>query len=81
MKTLTKYLRLEPTTDPAIETYKDSIELVTELKTKKDVVVYSDKQARKPYARFMWYQDKPGKRSKYVTLNSHRWHVVWLEDK
>lgn len=48
----------------------------------KDVQVYRDRAAKKPFARFAWYSStKPTRRNKYVTLNCYKWELVWLADK
>jgi hypothetical protein len=68
----TLYLRMEPTTD-----YVKGYDLGGKL----DVQAYKDRDAKQPYARWMWDQKHPGKIDKTAVVNGVRWDVVWLPDK
>ena len=65
MKLLKVYARSEPTLDKLIP-------------HRKDVQIYKDRAHKKPYARFMWWQKKPTRRSKTVTINCYEWEIIWL---
>ena len=60
-----KYARQEPTTD-------------TRCPGKRDTVIYQDPEATRPYARIPWYhRNRPISRN-HITLNCHKWSLVWL---
>ena len=69
---LTVYAKYEPTTDVVIR----HVESVT-AKRKRDVQIYKDEACTLPFARFMWWQKRPTRRSKTVRLNCYRWNIVW----
>lgn len=72
---LTVYARLEPTKDPLQKNFP-------ELKSKKDVVIYKDKDAKEFKARLKWdMSGKPRKNSKKIMLNGYKWNLVWLKEK
>ena len=67
MRPLKVYARYEKTTDNFPFTYH-----------RKDVQIYKDKEGREPFARFMFFQKKPTRASRYVVLNCYRWALEWL---
>lgn len=69
-----KYARREPTTDWYIGKYGHKA-------MKYDVQIYDDEKCTSPYARFMWYQRKPTRASKRVTVNCFTWGLVWVSPK
>lgn len=70
------YLRREPTTDSELKRCAPKARRF-------DVVAYAsraDAAKRKAKACWSWYQSKPTKRRRRVTLNCWQWRVVWLPD-
>lgn len=70
----TVYARHEPTNDSAAMQYLDAKTLAT----CKDVIIYHDRRSRHVYARFPFYQSKPARRNRYVTINCFRYRLVWV---
>lgn len=68
-----KYARREPSTDSILKKYAPG-------EKKFDVQVYSDQEATKKYARFMWDQKRPKKSDKKVMINGYPWELQWLPD-
>ncbi len=68
---LTLYARREPT--------RDSASIWAGLSSKKDVVLYSDRECTNRKAVFGWWQSaKPHGNAKRVTLNCFNWALVWV---
>ncbi len=66
------YARKERTTDSTTLTHFPNSK-------KEDVQIYRDRQAKIPFARFMWgMKDTPTKRNKYVTLNGFKYNLEWI---
>ena len=69
---LTLYARREPTTDGVLFKYAPKAKRF-------DVVLYTDRNATKPKARFMWFSAGNLRPThKTVMLNCYRWRAVWL---
>jgi hypothetical protein len=67
------FLRKEPSADSNMIGYRTD--------HCKDVMVYADKSANKPIARWSWGQSPPRKNHKTVMLNCTRQPCIWLKDK
>lgn len=72
MDYLTKYARKEPATDALLK--KVPFKRI-------NVQIYNDKECKKPYARFMWYQKKPKFRARTIVINCFRWALVWVNSE
>ena len=68
---LTVYAKYEPTTDAVIINMAPA-----QAKRKRDLQIYKDEACTIPFARFMWWQKRPTRRSKTVILNCFRWNIV-----
>ncbi|HJP90866.1 MAG TPA: hypothetical protein VJ875_02860 [Pyrinomonadaceae bacterium] len=71
----TLYARREPTNDTVAIQYLDAKTLAS----CNDVIIYHDPDCSRFYANFPWfYNSKPDRRNRYVTLNCFRYRLVWL---
>jgi len=71
----TLYARFERTNDTVAIQYLDAKILAS----CKDVIIYHDPHCTRFYANFPWfYNSKPDRRNRYVTLNCFRYRLVWL---
>ena len=72
---ITVYARFEPAADPMLS------EKLRGSPFHRDVVVYREREAVRPLARWPWHYSKPRKMDDYVTLNGWERKLVWLPDK
>lgn len=71
----TLYARREPTTDPVCLRYCPP----AQLSALRDVVLYADRAATKPVARYSAMGTKLDRRNRYVNHNCARFALEWLE--
>ena len=71
MNLLTLFAKKEPTSD--------SVSISRGLSSRKDTVLYRDKECTELAARWPWYYSSCPRRSqRRVTLNCYRWNLLWL---
>ena len=68
-----RYARPEATTDAVILAHDPKAAA-----RKRDVVVYADPGCTEPVARYPWYQRRPDRRNRRITLNCASYPLVWL---
>ena len=71
----TLYARREPTTDPTCLRYCPPAQLLN----LRDVVLYADKAATRPVARYAPGRSRPDRRNRYINHNCARFALEWLE--
>jgi hypothetical protein len=71
----TLYARREPTTDAICLHYCPPAQIVHLF----DVVLYADKGATRPVARYAPFRTRPDRRHRYVNHNCARFALQWLE--
>lgn len=73
--TATLYARKEPTTDATCLRYCPPAQLAA----MRDVVLYADRAATRPVARYAPQMTRPDRRHRFVNHNCARFALEWLE--
>lgn len=71
----TLYARRELTTDATCLRYCPP----AQLRNLRDVVIYADKSATRPVARYAPLRTRPDRRHRFVNHNCARFALIWLE--
>jgi hypothetical protein len=80
MSLLSVYLRREPTTDKLLLEHASRYGVRIDRRKHADVAVYRDRECKRPFVRYPWWQSRPDRRNKRVVLNCFPWRAVWLPD-